>query len=52
MNILSKLIASLAALVVTVFLVGLPDLSMAQVPGATVAGVHTAHVCHTSARAS
>lgn len=51
MNIFRKIVAGLGAVVVTAMLMGLPDLSMAQVPGAVAAGTQIAHVLHRSAQA-
>jgi hypothetical protein len=41
MNVFRKIVAGIGALLATITLMGLPDLSMAQVPGVTVAGLHT-----------
>jgi hypothetical protein len=43
MNIIRKIVAGIGAVLLTATLMGLPDLSMAQVPGAA-AGVHAALV--------
>jgi hypothetical protein len=45
MNVFRKIVAGLGAIVATITLLGLPDLSMAQVPGVTVAGMHSAIHC-------
>jgi hypothetical protein len=53
MKTFSKMIAGVGALVLTVVLMGLPDLSMAQVPGAAaIGGVHSTQVWHVLAKAS
>jgi hypothetical protein len=48
MNIFRKIVAGIGAVLLTATLMGLPDLSMAQVPGAATAGVQIAHVLHRS----
>jgi hypothetical protein len=40
MKILSRLVASVGAVLLTATLMGLPDLSMAEVPGVSIAGIH------------
>jgi hypothetical protein len=40
MNIFRKIVAGIGAVLVTATLMGLPDLSMGQVPGVSVAGSH------------
>jgi hypothetical protein len=40
MKIFSKLMASVGAVLLTATLMGLPELSMAQVAGVSVAGIH------------
>ena len=44
MNIFRKIVAGIGAVLLTATLMGLPDLSMAQVPGAAAAGVPAALV--------
>jgi hypothetical protein len=44
MNIFRKIVAGIGAVLLTATLMGLPDLSMAQVPGAAAAGVHAEFV--------
>jgi hypothetical protein len=41
MNILRKIVAGIGAVVMTATLMGLPDLAMAEVPGAAAACFHS-----------